>query len=889
MFKSISLAKITAAICLMIAATSAIASRPVANDPNWTFHSSFDNNPRKIIDTPDRVYFFVHQLPYHKTEYNKYYSIPAGAIFYLEKNNPDIGLQDLHKKTALSGSDMRLFAVEPSTGLIVIAYNDGGIDLITKDNKVTYIADIRNRQFPGACLINSISFDPISHNTWISTGSGFLCIDADTLSIIHNVEWNASVSDICPVGDRTIAIIDGALYEAPASCDLTRRDSYKSIATVTSGIAGTPLHLFPLGKKFFGYVTTTGAVIKGILLNNGLWDREAFVYDGAILKNDGISVVDRTEHTIIPTATGYYISSASKAYIIDAPVTDNDKPVLTTVALPSGSTLYSSSYDKTTFWSYRERGEFLCRTLSGTAWSDPITYKTQSPLVCKDVDFLYSPQHGFICVNREPNNKCGYIWTVMPLLTTSFKNGKWHNLSPAHNRPYYADENANFNNKWNSDRNLYPLGNPMGNVIDPVFPDYIHSGSNWCGFASTNIADPRKYPILSTVPGYAFSSYPCQTDLPKQNWGTFTGTFCAGFDVDNILWCFRSTGYDYSSDNIHKITFRYWTPDARRASLENGDPSLAGNWKEIYINDTNLLPYFWTNALALRHPKNKGKLIAAFQDGVDRGNLSGCAVVIYDHKGTLDNNTDDTLTSFFRLRIDNGSQTSIGYINDIKEDPLTGEILLMSYYDTYIIDPSSPVSDGVIPAKVLTFKSDFGTGCEFLSPFTATSACYDEYNRLWMGGQNGGVIGLNSDRSELIAHFTTRNSPLPSDGVYGLGWNPETKSLFISTDMGIAEVNVNAELDISGNNGIQDPFLTPTVVRPDYTGTVAIHNIPKGAALKVTDANGKTVANIPDPEHGVAFWNLLDKDGRRVPTGHYKVSDATATTGFPTLNVILTR
>ena len=57
----------------------------------------------------------------------------------------------------------------------------------------------------------------------------------------------------------------------------------------------------------------------------------------------------------------------------------------------------------------------------------------------------------------------------------------------------------------------------------------------------------------------------------------------------------------------------------------------------------------------------------------------------------------------------------------------------------------------------------------------------------------------------------------------------------------------------------------------------------------MTDANGKTVANIPDPEHGVAFWNLLDKDGRRVPTGLYKVSDATATTDFPTLDVVLTR
>lgn len=887
--KSISLTKIFATFCFLIAASGASASKPVADDPDWIFHSSFDNRPRKIVDTPDAVYFFVHQTPYSRTDYNQYYSTPNGAVFYIDKSDTASGIHDLHRTANLSGGDMRMFAVEPVTGLVIIAYNDGGIDLVTKEHKVKYISAIRDRNFPGASQISSISFDPVSHNVWIGAGTGYLCISATTLSPLHDVEWGEPVNDICPAGDRIIAIINGAIHEAPAGTDVRRRNSFRAIPSVTTGIAGTPVHLFPLGDSFFGYVTTTGAVIKGKLLASGTWDREAFVYDSAILQNEANTVTDRMEHTVMPTARGYYISSAAKAYLIDAPETPGQAPSFKTVAMPSGGTCHSSSYDQKTFWTYRERGEFLSRTLNGSAWSEPAVYKTEAPLVCKDVDFMYSPVHGLIAVNREPNRKMDFVSTVMPVLTSAYREGKWTNLSTAHHRPYYADENKAFINTWNSKRDLFPLGNPMGSVVDPLFPDYMHSGSNWCGYASTNLADPKKYPLLTTVNGYAFASYPCLKTLPKQTWGTFTGTFCAGFDADNVLWMFRSRGYDSDDSRKNDITFRYWTPEARRAALESGDPSLADTWKEIYVK-SDPMPVFWTVAKAMKHPRNKNRLIASFQDGAERGPaLSGSAIVIYNHKGTLDDSSDDSVTPVYRLQVENGALMPFGFINDIQENPLTGEVILLAYNDTFIIDPTAPVSNGIMPAKILTFGSEGGSECEFLSPVTATCACFDEYNRLWIGAESGGVIGLNADRSELIAHYTTQNSPLPSDGIYGLGWNPETKSLFISTDMGIVETKFDSDAQAADAGSLTDPYVMPRTVRPEYAGTVAIHNIPAGVSLKVSDADGNIVADIPPAVNGVTYWNLLDRSGRLVPTGRYTISDATATRDFPAQTVVVTR
>ncbi len=63
---------------------------------------------------------------------------------------------------------------------------------------------------------------------------------------------------------------------------------------------------------------------------------------------------------------------------------------------------------------------------------------------------------------------------------------------------------------------------------------------------------------------------------------------------------------------------------------------------------------------------------------------------------------------------------------------------------------------------------------------------FDEYNRAWIGTQSDGIIGLSADRKNIIAHYTTKEFPLPHDRVMHLGWNPEDKTLWISTHDGIA-------------------------------------------------------------------------------------------------------
>ncbi len=884
MSRIISLTKIIATICLLAIAPVAQASRPVAADPNWIFHSSFDNMPRKIIDTPDAVYFFVHQRYYNTTMYNAYFSVPTGAIFKLDKNNTGAGLQDLHKTIPFSGTDMRFFDVDPETGLMVIAYTDGGIDLITRDGKVTYISDIKNRTFPGSWVINSISFDPTSHNVWIGTGAGFIHISSSTLAPVQSPEWDEAVSDICPVGQKVIAIIGNTICEAPAGTNIARRESYTPIAGVTTAV---PSRLMPLSANHFAYLTTNGS-IQLATLANGKWTRKQLLAaTSTMLQAANSSVADRLEHAVGRTANGYYISGLRTAYLISRPADDSAAPVYTKVTLPTDATLYSASYNTTDYWYYRDRGQFVnLRAATASTWSAPTAiYQTAAPLSCKDMTFVYSPVAGFIAVNNDTDQRSGDGSEKFPTLPAAYRNGKWVNLSPVYNTPYLIEEHPEYAATYKSLLNRFPQRDPRGFCIDPLFPEIAHMGSTWYGLTAINLLDPKKYPIMNVTPGDNLAKLPARTEIPKSTWGTNTSLSCAGFDADNILWMIRSNAVSPDYAQKTNYTLFYWTPEARRETLLNSDPALGDKWKTIELK-SNLCGEFWIWSQALVHPSNRNKLAFAVHGSLSDG--SGRPVFIFDHNGTLDDTSDDKLVRFSKYIMPDGEICGMGYMNDLIEDPNTGDIVACTYGGTFIFNPNTPLVNGYMPAEMISVESDFGSGYDFLSPFAASTACFDEYGRLWIAGNAGGVIGMSRDRKEVIAHFTTANSPLPSNYIYGIGWNPETKSLFISTDMGIAEVLVDNKL-YNVSAGPQSPFLTPTQVAPDYSGTIAIHSLPAGVSLKVTDKNGLTVTTLPTPEHGVTYWNLLDNAGNRVPTGKYTVTDATGTFSVTPMTVVVTQ
>lgn len=859
-------------LCVAICSVFSVqASRKLDGlDPAWTLYTAYDNLPRKIFDTPDATYFFVHQHIYNTTSYSQYYANPSGGIFRYDKNNPAAGIVDMALTTPFSGFDMRIVAVDPTGDVLAVGYMDGGVDVI-KAGKVTYFDDIKNIINPGGSKISGLTIDPATGDVFVSTECGFMQIDGNSLQVKRNIDLGKKVSDVCSVGDRLVAIIDGSLYTAPIDANIT---GFGSFATMSTTASTGQIRLMPLGANDFATLNASG-VIYTVSYRNDKWTATKKISDSGLLRAANLSVVDRLEHTLSATATGYYLATTSKAYFINRPADATSLPTVTTISLPGGVSQFSASYDGVNFWFNTERGRFHTNTYSNSAWSGlSAGMRPQCPLTAMDVEFQYSPEYGLVTVNKNPMMKCGNISKVQPLLISSYKNGVWNNLAPSYYIPKKAETDNTALTTFVNTRQQFPIADPMGYAIDPSMPSVIHASSAWTGIASVYLDDPSHNPILMrSADEHTLDAFDPYYLLDAQNWATFNPTYTVGFDDDNNLWFYVSTACA-AANNTTDILLYCWPEEERLKVLQNGKINGDPGVKKL-VKTSDLDPAFWVNGLAPRHPNNKNMLVLNCQGVDDTGNC----IRIYRHQGTIDDTSDDEETRIYYFTYDGRTPKKFAKAYSMKENPFTGEVLVCSLFDTFIFNPNDPVVNGAIKARSLSHSIE-GVSSDIIPYVLANDICVDEYGRIWVATSNFGVIGISPDGSELVAHYNNQNSPLPSNSVIGIGWNPDTKSLFMSTECGLAEVKVDAPVDTPDLNDTETPFVSPTTVTANFSGTVTFHNIPDGTVLRVRDARQNTIRILPAAKCRSAFWDLLDADGKMVPTGLYTISDAANVDSF---------
>ena len=147
----------------------------------------------------------------------------------------------------------------------------------------------------------------------------------------------------------------------------------------------------------------------------------------------------------------------------------------------------------------------------------------------------------------------------------------------------------------------------------------------------------------------------------------------------------------------------------------------------------------------------------------------------------------------------------------------------------------------------------------------------DGGNRKWIGTDNGLWL-FNESGTEMLLHFTTQNSPLPSNKVTKLTINQQTGEVFIGTDAGMVSYRTGATIsEIDNSCG----GVFPNPVRPGFTGMVGISGVPENANVKITDLAGTLVYEV-QANGNTATWNLRDYNGRRVQAGVYLLMSASS-------------
>ncbi|MBO5864854.1 MAG: Por secretion system protein [Bacteroidaceae bacterium] len=308
------------------------------------------------------------------------------------------------------------------------------------------------------------------------------------------------------------------------------------------------------------------------------------------------------------------------------------------------------------------------------------------------------------------------------------------------------------------------------------------------------------------------------------------------FDKDGNLWCVNTTNVA----NIIKV-------------LKKNGEWVSFNYKDIENMETMVKPYI----------DSRGWLWVTSLQG-DAGLF--CAKT----KNTpFDTSDDDTKKWMAKITNQDGISYDIYQLYDIVESN-DGSLWVGTDAGVFVIDnPEKFFNDGIF--KQIKIARNDGTGLAdyFMSGVFIKDIEIDGANRKWIGTNNDGIYLVSADAQETIRHFTTDNSPLPSNCIESIAINGVTGEVFIGTDKGIASYRSDATISASSLDK-ENVYAYPNPVRADYSGNISVVGLTSGCNVKIVDVGGYLI-DEGESNGGMYSWNGRNVRGEKVASGVYYV------------------
>ncbi len=176
-----------------------------------------------------------------------------------------------------------------------------------------------------------------------------------------------------------------------------------------------------------------------------------------------------------------------------------------------------------------------------------------------------------------------------------------------------------------------------------------------------------------------------------------------------------------------------------------------------------------------------------------------------------------------------------------------------------------------------------GIAKELLFQQFITDIEVDGSNNKWVATADSGIFYFSSDGQKTIFHFTTDNSPLPSNEVNDVSIDNTNGTVYIATSRGLVSFSAGG----SGTfEDLQGAYVYPNPVRPNFDiveKKVKIKDISENVNIKITDIEGNLVAEAQsrinqryrgynlEIDGGTAFWNGKNLANNVVASGVYLV------------------
>ena len=143
----------------------------------------------------------------------------------------------------------------------------------------------------------------------------------------------------------------------------------------------------------------------------------------------------------------------------------------------------------------------------------------------------------------------------------------------------------------------------------------------------------------------------------------------------------------------------------------------------------------------------------------------------------------------------------------------------------------------------------------------------DSSNRKWISTIGSGVYLVSENGDEIIEHYTTDNSILPSNTVYAVGCDPNSNKVYFGTSSGLVEYNSTSA---PGKDDYSGVYAYPNPVRPDFGGWITVAGLMENSLVKIADSAGNVVAQGKS-DGSMFVWDGCNISGERVKSGVYYV------------------
>ena len=475
----------------------------------------------------------------------------------------------------------------------------------------------------------------------------------------------------------------------------------------------------------------------------------------------------------------------------------------------------------------------------------------------KSPSMAYSDRYGMLVRNHGCDYNFNSIVSTPPDLISGLKDGSW--------TPYSVYSRAK--DKFETFR----VYNPTGLAIDPLDKDMAYCGSILDGILRLNLSDPSKSLRigLKTDEAAGQPGFIGVTDPPSRTSISHYTPFCApAFDGNGYMWV------TYNNLNEQRTEVWHWSPDDRKASVS------ASTYRPMKVWEIKDFPATNTSAvLPLSHSANRNLLLISGGRKV---------MLIIDHNGTIDNRADDKVYFFSQNVYDqDGNKIDCSYFQSMYEDPATGNVWVGTDVGVFYFSPRKVMESADTRVTRVKVARNDGTSLAdyLLDGAMVNKIAVDGQGRKWFATNGGGITCTSSSGAEVVNVFTSENSLLPSDYVYGLCYNPANNSMMISTDSGLAELYLSGT---AGGSDGGEAIAYPNPVRPDYFGYVNIEGLEDGALVKITDSAGNLVKELGFADGGTIRWDVTNLNNKRVRSGvYYVLASGADNSGFSAAAKIL--